>query len=236
MYVYILPVCLTSLFITGSNPEPQLRDYGDGRLTVRSVKVSMDGEIGSLGALMLQDYVPPFELSPGNRGLMRLQYDEYLNFSRLWSDCGYQVGFCVFTCYPLCFVAIILCFGDDRSLNRSGSHQVSGNTVLNPNFQKSSTLWVILLQLGLSHDRINVKENACAALLDAVTPMILRVVGVIISLSTQSTLSPLTVTSCNSCRHCHTCHTCFHPPTLHICPSCGRRVPLFCAINAYEVV
>lgn len=42
---------------------------------------------------MLQDYIPPYELSPGNRGLMRLPYEEYVNVSLLWAECGYQVLF-----------------------------------------------------------------------------------------------------------------------------------------------
>ena len=50
----------------------RLENYGDGFLTVRSVKLFMDGALGSWGAAMIEDYSD----KPGSRGSMVLNYAE----------------------------------------------------------------------------------------------------------------------------------------------------------------
>jgi predicted amidohydrolase YtcJ len=49
---------------------PRLDNYGNGFLTVRSVKLYADGALGSWGAAMIDDYSD----KPGNRGSMLLEY------------------------------------------------------------------------------------------------------------------------------------------------------------------
>jgi hypothetical protein len=64
-----------------------LIDYGD-RLTVRSVKMYLDGALGSRGAALLEDYAD----DPGNRGLLRTSPEDYRVLVRQALDCGYQVN------------------------------------------------------------------------------------------------------------------------------------------------
>lgn len=64
-----------------------LIDYGD-RLTVRSVKMYLDGALGSRGAALLEDYSD----DPGNRGLLRTSPEDYRVLVRQALDCGYQVN------------------------------------------------------------------------------------------------------------------------------------------------
>jgi len=49
---------------------PRLENYGNGVLSVRSVKLFADGALGSWGAAMIEDYSD----KPGNRGNMLLKY------------------------------------------------------------------------------------------------------------------------------------------------------------------
>lgn len=64
-----------------------LMDYG-GRLTVRSVKMYLDGALGSRGAALLEDYSD----DPGNRGLLRTSPKDYAELVREALACGYQVN------------------------------------------------------------------------------------------------------------------------------------------------
>jgi len=50
----------------------RLENYGNGFLTVRSVKLFMDGALGSWGAAMIEEYSD----KPGSRGSMVLNYTE----------------------------------------------------------------------------------------------------------------------------------------------------------------
>lgn len=50
---------------------PYLENYGNGFLTVKSVKLFADGALGSWGAAMIEDYSD----KPGNRGTMLLEYE-----------------------------------------------------------------------------------------------------------------------------------------------------------------
>lgn len=62
-------------------------DYGNF-LTVRSVKLYLDGAIGSRGAALLDDYHD----DPGNRGLLFVEPDEFSGVVQRAVDCGYQVN------------------------------------------------------------------------------------------------------------------------------------------------
>lgn len=64
-----------------------LIDYGD-RLTVRSVKLYLDGALGSRGAALLEDYTD----DPGNRGLLRTSPEDYRTLVAEALACGYQVN------------------------------------------------------------------------------------------------------------------------------------------------
>lgn len=64
-----------------------LMDYG-GQLTVRSVKMYLDGALGSRGAALLEDYSD----DPGNRGLLRTSPEDYAELVREALACGYQVN------------------------------------------------------------------------------------------------------------------------------------------------
>ena len=61
--------------------------YG-GRLTVRSVKMYLDGALGSRGAALLEDYSD----DPGNRGLLRTTPDDYRELVAEALECGYQIN------------------------------------------------------------------------------------------------------------------------------------------------
>jgi predicted amidohydrolase YtcJ len=62
---------------------PRLENYGNGYLTVRSVKLFADGALGSWGAAMIEDYSD----KPGNKGTMLLSYDELEHLAREVSHC-----------------------------------------------------------------------------------------------------------------------------------------------------
>jgi len=51
---------------------PYLENYNDGFLSVRSVKIFMDGALGSWGAYMIEDYSD----KPGARGSSLLNYTQ----------------------------------------------------------------------------------------------------------------------------------------------------------------
>ncbi|MDA0378280.1 MAG: amidohydrolase [Bacteroidetes bacterium] len=62
-------------------------DYGD-RLSVRSVKLYLDGALGSRGAALLEDYSD----EAGNRGLLFAEPEEFAAQVRESVACGYQVN------------------------------------------------------------------------------------------------------------------------------------------------
>jgi len=51
---------------------PRLQEHANGFLTVRSVKLFLDGALGSWGAALLEDYSD----QPGNRGSMLLNHTQ----------------------------------------------------------------------------------------------------------------------------------------------------------------
>ena len=64
-----------------------LLDYGD-RLTVRSVKLVLDGALGSRGAALIDDYSD----HPGNKGLIRTTVEDFNDTVQKALACGYQVN------------------------------------------------------------------------------------------------------------------------------------------------
>jgi len=62
--------------------------YGGGRLTVRSIKMMVDGALGSRGAALLE----PYSDEPGNRGLIMLQAAEFQRVCDRALDRGFQVN------------------------------------------------------------------------------------------------------------------------------------------------
>ena len=64
-----------------------LIDYGD-RLTVRSVKLVLDGALGSRGAALIEDYSD----HPGNKGLIRTSVEDFNQTVQKALACGYQVN------------------------------------------------------------------------------------------------------------------------------------------------
>jgi predicted amidohydrolase YtcJ len=60
---------------------PRLDNYGNGFLTVRSVKLFADGALGSWGAAMIDDYSD----KPNHRGSMLLSYDRLKELVQLVS-------------------------------------------------------------------------------------------------------------------------------------------------------
>ncbi|NNF03492.1 MAG: amidohydrolase [Rhodothermales bacterium] len=64
-----------------------LIDYGD-RLTVRSVKMYVDGALGSRGAALIE----PYSDDPGNLGLVKMGRDSLAVSTERALDCGYQVN------------------------------------------------------------------------------------------------------------------------------------------------
>jgi predicted amidohydrolase YtcJ len=63
-------------------------DYGGARLTVRSIKILMDGALGSRGAAMLEPYFD----EPGNRGLLMLSPSEFARVCDRALERGFQVN------------------------------------------------------------------------------------------------------------------------------------------------
>jgi len=61
---------------------------GDHRLTVRAVKVYMDGALGSRGAALLA----PYQDDPGNTGLLRIQPERLTRIARQAAQRGFQVA------------------------------------------------------------------------------------------------------------------------------------------------
>lgn len=64
-----------------------LLDYG-GRLTVRSVKLYIDGALGSRGAALLDEYAD----DPGNEGLLRTSPTAFARRVQRALECGFQVN------------------------------------------------------------------------------------------------------------------------------------------------
>jgi len=64
-----------------------IMDYGE-RLTVRSVKLYLDGALGSRGAALIDDY----QDDPGNRGLLFSTPRDFTGTVQQAVDCGYQVN------------------------------------------------------------------------------------------------------------------------------------------------
>jgi predicted amidohydrolase YtcJ len=94
-----LPVRMTVMIRAGSRslaermPESRLIGIGDGYLTVRSVKVSIDGALGSHGAWLLQ----PYSDLPTKRGLNTTSLDELERVAELckqndWQLCVHAIG------------------------------------------------------------------------------------------------------------------------------------------------
>jgi len=64
-----------------------LIDYGD-RLTIRSVKLVLDGALGSRGAALIEEYSD----DPGNHGLIRTTVEEFNIAVQQAVECGFQVN------------------------------------------------------------------------------------------------------------------------------------------------
>ncbi|MEM6784243.1 MAG: amidohydrolase [Bacteroidota bacterium] len=63
-------------------------EHESGRLTMRSVKLYLDGALGSRGAALIEDYSD----DPGNRGLLFLQPEAFSHVVQEAVDCGLQVN------------------------------------------------------------------------------------------------------------------------------------------------
>ncbi|HEX9007151.1 MAG TPA: amidohydrolase, partial [Bacteroidota bacterium] len=63
------------------------KDFGDGKLVVRALKLYMDGALGSRGAALLQ----PYDDDPGNRGLTIMSSDSLRKLAQLCLDKGFQL-------------------------------------------------------------------------------------------------------------------------------------------------
>lgn len=94
-----LPVRMTLMIREGSDaltrnmPDSRWLDIGDGFLTVRSVKVSIDGALGPHGAWLLQ----PYSDLPTSRGLNTVALDELETIAELckqsdWQLCVHAIG------------------------------------------------------------------------------------------------------------------------------------------------
>ncbi len=79
------------VMIRGASPEAlakgRLIDYGNKRLTVRAIKISIDGALGSRGAWMLQ----PYSDKPDSSGLNTAEVDEVRAMAQVAIDNGYQL-------------------------------------------------------------------------------------------------------------------------------------------------
>jgi len=67
--------------------QPIFIDYGN-KLTVRSVKLLLDGALGSWGAAMLEPYTD----NPGSTGLLLLTETDFFDAVQKWVHAGYQVN------------------------------------------------------------------------------------------------------------------------------------------------
>jgi len=63
-------------------------NYGGGRLTVRSIKLGVDGALGSRGAALLEPYAD----EPGNRGLITLASSQMIQVCERALERGFQVN------------------------------------------------------------------------------------------------------------------------------------------------
>ena len=69
-------------------PEYRMSGYGNGFLTVRSIKRQIDGALGSHGALLIE----PYEDLPGSRGLVLEPAEDIARTARIALRHGYQVN------------------------------------------------------------------------------------------------------------------------------------------------
>ncbi len=67
--------------------KPPLIGYGDGKLTIRAIKLYADGALGSRGAALIEHYSD----DPTNRGLTMISENEMENLAKQASAKGYQV-------------------------------------------------------------------------------------------------------------------------------------------------
>jgi predicted amidohydrolase YtcJ len=67
---------------------PPLIGHGDGRLTVRTLKVFADGALGARGAALLE----PYNDAPGERGLVQNDEEALFEIVRRAGEAGYQVA------------------------------------------------------------------------------------------------------------------------------------------------
>ena len=68
--------------------EGPLVGYGDHRLTVRGVKVSIDGALGARGAALMK----PYSDEPGNIGVIRVPYDQLYYIVERFLTAGFNVA------------------------------------------------------------------------------------------------------------------------------------------------
>ncbi|RMH14041.1 MAG: amidohydrolase [Gemmatimonadetes bacterium] len=83
-YVMVRPADLDHYFALG----PRDNIGGDHMLSVRSIKVSVDGALGSRGAALLEDYSD----EPGNRGLVMVPPERLLPIARAALQHGFQLN------------------------------------------------------------------------------------------------------------------------------------------------
>lgn len=79
MRFYTMISCGDAQMYCGDKFE-QVHDAGDGRLTVRAVKLFADGALGSRGAALLEDYSD----QPGWKGLMLAPEESWEPLIRQW--------------------------------------------------------------------------------------------------------------------------------------------------------
>ncbi len=84
--VYVM-LSATDFLAQGARLSPEI-GLGDGRLTVRAVKVYADGALGSRGALLLQ----PYSDEPGQRGLPAGEAGDFAGLLDLALARGFQVA------------------------------------------------------------------------------------------------------------------------------------------------
>lgn len=66
----------------------QVERYEGSRLTVRAVKLFLDGALGSWGAAMLEAYSD----NPQEKGITRVDTSKMYELARAWTDKGFQVN------------------------------------------------------------------------------------------------------------------------------------------------
>eukprot|EP01089_Gocevia_fonbrunei_P001260 TRINITY_DN11175_c0_g1_i1.p1 TRINITY_DN11175_c0_g1~~TRINITY_DN11175_c0_g1_i1.p1 ORF type:complete len:604 (+),score=136.19 TRINITY_DN11175_c0_g1_i1:23-1834(+) len=89
----------------------KIHNYGN-KLDVKSVKLMMDGALGSRGAAMIE----PYSDDPDNVGLLFMSEDEFTQVATVWYECGYQV--CTHAIGDLANRVVVETYAD--LLNKSG--------------------------------------------------------------------------------------------------------------------